>query len=99
MRIFGNVFCCLLPLLWSEHVAAMFAKKQREYELKGCVPEARFRHNLAELFLDNTVSADRALSLLEDAHVAGAAHLKDLCKGPTRKNARLNLRKMLEETC
>ena len=67
---------------------AMFAKRAREYERKDLQPDKRFRANLSELFLDNAISADRALSLLEDANAAGTRHVKDLTKANPYKGKR-----------
>ena len=58
----------------------MFAKRQRQYEIQDLPKDKRFRANLSELFLDNTISADRTLSLLEDAQAAGTRHLNDLAR-------------------
>ena len=79
MKVFHTSFAMVLPWLFLQGVASMFAKRQRCYEDKHEPPERRFRSNAAELFLDNTLSGDRVLSLLEDAHAAGAAHVQDLC--------------------
>ena len=80
----------------------MFAKRQRQYEIQDLPKDKRFRANLSELFLDNTISADRTLSLLEDAQAAGTRHLNDLArpnpykgKSKFRKNAGRDLRRRL----
>ena len=44
-------------------------------------PRKRFRENLADLFLSNDVSGQRAVSLFADAELAGCANVKDLAKG------------------
>ena len=80
----------------------MFLKRQREYELKDCPSDKRFRHNVTELFMDNNISADRTLSLLEDARAAGTKNINDLLrpspyagKSKFRKNASRDLRRRL----
>ena len=88
MLFYINILLFLSPIIWSHHVSAMFAKRQREYDLKDIQPEQRFRHNAAELFLDNQVSGERMLSLLEDAQLAGAENIKDLCKGNCKKKGK-----------
>ena len=56
----------------------MFAKRQRTYQHDEPNPEKRFRHNVAELFLDNQVSADRVQSLINDAKLANTKRVGDL---------------------
>ena len=80
----------------------MFAKRQRQFETQGLPRDKGFRANLSELFLDNAISADRALSLLEDAQAAGTRHVSDLAKpnpykgkSKFRKNAGRDLRRRL----
>ena len=80
----------------------MFAKRQRQYENMNLPKDKRFRANVSELFLDNTISADRALSLFEDAQAAGTRHIHDLAKphpykskSHFRKNAARDLRRRL----
>ena len=59
---------------------AMWHKNDRQYQFQQEPPERRFRSNLAELFLDNQVSADRTMSLFQDARAAGTKHVEDLAK-------------------
>lgn len=80
----------------------MFSKREREFENRDLPEEKRFRMNLSELFLDNGISADRALSLFEDAKAAGAQHVSDLGKpkpykgkSKFRKNAARDLKRRL----
>jgi hypothetical protein len=56
----------------------MWAKRSREYETRQDPPEKRLRNNIAELFLDNAISADRAASLFADAQLAHADYVADL---------------------
>jgi len=56
----------------------MWSKRAREYDRIRDAPEKRFRHNVGELFFDNSASGQRIESLLEDAHLAGAKHIGDL---------------------
>lgn len=78
----------LVPAISVQHVDCMFHRKTREFESEADPPEKRLRHNLAELYLDNQVSADRAISLFTDAHVAGARYVGDLTS--KRPYSRLN---------
>ena len=74
----------------------MFTKRQRTYQHDEPNPEKRFRHNMAELFLDNQVSADRVQSLLDDAKLANAQHIGDLAS--RHHSAKRNLRQSTSST-
>ena len=54
----------------------MFGKRCREQEPEPL--ERRLRSNVADLFLSNTISANRTHSLLEDANAAGNAACQEL---------------------
>lgn len=60
-------------------------------------PTRRFRSNLADLFLSGTVTADRFQQIINDAGVAGAAHVDDLV-GPVDKNTSRQVRRNLLKT-
>ena len=98
--MFHNLWFIFCIVTLTHDVAAMFAKKQRYYEYKEKNLERRFRANVAELFLDNQVSGDRAMSLFEDATAAGTKYTKDLCNKSVRttsfrKNASRDLLRRL----
>jgi hypothetical protein len=98
MKTLMVFFNSALVLLLCIHADAMFSKKQRYYEEKVKDPERRFRSNVAELFLDNQVSADRIMSVFEDAKLAGTKHISDLCsktKSKTKKKFRKNAQRDL----
>jgi hypothetical protein len=98
MKTLMIFFNSALVLLLCIHADAMFSKKQRYYEEKVKDPERRFRSNVAELFLDNQVSADRIMSVFEDAKLAGTKHISDLCsktKSKTKKKFRKNAQRDL----
>lgn len=82
----------------------VFQEAENEEKVKD--PERRFRSNVDELFLDNQVSADRIMSVFEDAKLAGTKHISDLCsktKSKTKKKFRKNaqrdlLRRLLKKS-
>ena len=59
-------------------------------------PSKRLRQNLRDLFVSNDVSGARGQTLFDDAHLAGAAHVRDIAsrssKGTARGNAARNLK-------
>ena len=61
-------------------LCAMFHKRDREHLGKREPPSKRFRSNIADLFLGNQCSAQRASEIYEDADLAGAAFVEDLAK-------------------
>ena len=73
----------------------MFHKRQKIFAEKE-PDNKRFRHNVANLFLTNNVSAIRAGELYADAKAAGAEGVDDLVPSASSgKNAARNLRTKL----
>ena len=66
----------LICVVWLDLVVlcgGMFAKNEQQWErVSHDAPERRFRANIQELVADNSISARRAVSLLEDAAYANA---------------------------
>ena len=75
---------CLSPI---PSAIVMLSKRSRGYDPAGLPGGKRLRSNIADLFLHNTVSAERAHSLYEDAADAGIADVRDLGKRTSGKNA------------
>lgn len=69
----------------------MLSKRPRLAEPE---PKRRLRANLADLFLSGAVSADRYQEIINDADLAGAAHLQDLVH-PVGKNTSRQVRRNL----
>ena len=79
---------------WIHKATAMWGKKNHEWQrLNHDAPEQRFRANLSELFLDNTISGQRAMSLLEDAAYAGADGVESLLSKVKVRTLRRDRRK------
>mgnify|MGYP007018355561 CR=1 FL=1 len=56
----------------------MFGKRERAWEENALPAARRFRANVADLFLSNDVSANRAQSLFADGQASGARNVQDL---------------------
>ena len=69
--------------------AAMFSKRPLPH-LEDVPAAKRLRENLADLFLSNEISGQRATSLFRDAHDAGAAHFRDLRRMGAMPGAKKN---------
>ena len=72
---------------------AMWARRTREYENKQEPDSKRFRSNAAELFLENTLSAERTISLIDDAAAGGCKNLEDLTSKPEKLNGKRDTNK------
>ena len=72
----------------------MLSKRAKGYDPSSLPPAKRLRQNLADAYLSN-VTGTRAQELFADAQAAGAANVKDLAGGTSRKNAARNLKKKL----
>ena len=68
----------------------MLSKRARGYDEEAVPPEKRLRKNIADLFLSNAMSGERAQSLFNDAAAAGASDMRDL-RGRVGHNACRNL--------
>ena len=74
----------------------MHGKRQLPYDVDQIPAARRLRENIADLFLRNEVSGQRASSLCQDGQAAGAQHLDDLVgRRPGRGSARNAHRDML----
>lgn len=81
----------MLLVAWLMGIAlSMFNKRSIPEDYDRAPPEKKFRHNAADLFLSNDVSAQRTVSLMADANAAGAKHVQDLIKG-SKSNISRNL--------
>ena len=58
----------------------MLSKRSLGYDADALPLARRCRENLGDLFLSNTVSADRAVTLARDAEAAGARGLSDIVR-------------------
>ena len=87
----------------------MFHKRAKDHLQPNVPPAKRLRHNLADLFLSNNVSAQRTEEIFEDAQLAGAAfcsdigHPESVATDPEKKKRNKNahrdmLRKFLKGT-
>ena len=56
----------------------MFHKRAKDHLQPNVPPAKRLRHNLADLFLSNNVSAQRTEEIFEDANLAGASFCFDI---------------------
>ena len=59
----------------------MLSKRSLGLDLRDLPPKKKFRANLGDLVLSNTISAERASSLFSDAASSGARHGPDLLRG------------------
>jgi hypothetical protein len=75
----------------------MLSKRSLPYNPQQVPDAKRFRLNLADLFLTNTVSAKRAVGLFADAHSAGTQHIKDLAKIGSSAGSRNSHRDLLRK--
>ena len=73
----------------------MYSKRDLPDDLSEVASSKRFRNNLADLFLNNDVSAKRVLSVYQDAELARAENVKDLSSLKVDKNIHRNLLKKL----
>ena len=73
----------------------MYSKRDLPDDLSEVASSKRFRNNLADLFLNNDVSAKRVLSVYQDAELASAENVKDLSSLKVDKNIHRNLLKKL----
>ena len=80
----------LLKTAW-----CMYSKRDLPDDLSEVASSKRFRNNLADLFLNNDVSAKRVLSVYQDAELASAENMKDLSSLKVDKNIHRNLLKKL----
>ena len=77
----------------------MLSKRSRGDDSASLPPRQRFRHNLADLFLSNQVSAARATALAADAVAAGASGVSDLANiGDAKHRHRNLLRKFMRRS-
>ena len=77
----------------------MLSKRPRGDDSASLPPRQRFRHNLADLFLSNQVSAARATALAADAVAAGASGVSDLANiGDAKHRHRNLLRKFMRRS-
>ena len=77
----------------------MLSKRSLGFDEVKVSPNKRFRLNLTEVFLSNTISAGRAASILRDAAAAGAEGVADLAHMADDKNVHRNLlRKLLKSS-
>ena len=69
----------------------MLSKRSLGLDLRELPPKKRFRANLGDLVLSNTISAERASSLFSDAASSGARHVRDLTRvgGPKHRHRNL----------
>ena len=58
----------------------MLAKRGVGHDLDALPPGKRFIANLADAFLSNEVSGQRAQSLFNDAALAGTANVSDIAR-------------------
>ena len=100
--------CCVRRQLWAQGVGGhrplnMFSKRGRAWDDAQLPPNQRLRRNIADLYLNNDVSAARAQTLFADAQAAGAPNMGDLAKagksGSLGKNLSRDLmRKLLKNS-
>jgi hypothetical protein len=80
-------------------ITIMLHKRAIPHEPDEVQPKRRLRQNLADLFLGNNVSGQRAQTLFSDATLSGAGHCDDLGKagssGKHPKNASRDIRSKL----
>ena len=70
----------------------MFNKRALDQEkLQEVALDKRLKHDLTDLFLSNSISAERSARLAENAALAGAQHLESLQVDRTGKNASRDL--------
>ena len=100
---------CLSLVLFLTDFRNMFHKRAKDHLQPNVPPAKRLRHNLADLFLSNNVSAQRTEEIFEDAQLAGAAfcsdigHPESVATDPEKKKRNKNahrdmLRKFLKGT-
>jgi hypothetical protein len=76
--------------------AAMISKHAKGYENEDLPASKRLRHNLADLYLSNEISALRASTLISDAAAAHASNVADLVSdGRNKKNLARDLTRKL----
>ena len=86
----GSGQFCLLSQMWS--------KRSLGFDTTRISKARRLRTNLADLFLGNEISGDRAAGLFSDAREAGSAHVADLATtGASSSNAHRNLLRRLKK--
>ena len=69
----------------------MLSKRSLGLDLRELPPKKRFRANLGDHVLSNTISAERVSSLFSDAASSGARHVRDLTRvgGPKHRHRNL----------
>ena len=82
----------------SASINTMYSKNSLPYDPQDVPPSRRFRLNVADLFLSNLVSAERAQSLVEDAAAAGAQGMSDLQETGDSRHVHRNLTRRLLKT-
>jgi hypothetical protein len=73
----------------------MLSKRSRGDDSASLPPRQRFRHNLADLFLSNQVSAARATALALDVVAVGASGVSDLANIGDAKHRHRNFLRTL----
>ena len=84
-----------VPFVCCKSLCAMLGKRSLGFDVAGVPSGKRLRHNVADLFLSNSVSATRAASLFCDAAAAGAEGVGDLQRVGAPKHHHRNLLKKL----
>ena len=97
-KVFINCLIVLLRAALQVRVSKMFSKHARPYDDSDLPPSRRFRHNAADLFLENTISGRRAATLFRDAADAGTQHVSDVAS-VRNKNAHRDLTRKLLRKC
>ncbi len=84
-------------LLAADAAMAMYSKRHLGEDYEKAAPDKKLRSNLAALFCQNDVSGQRAASLFQDAHSAGAAYMQDVSSILPDKNSSRNLTRRLSK--
>ena len=72
---------------------AMYSKRARVSDDPD--PTRRMRNNIADLFLSNDISANRAWEMFDDGIASGTRHMKDLQKAGKKGQLPKNLNRDL----
>ena len=69
----------------------MLSKRSLGLDLRDMPPKKKFKADLGDLVLSNTISAEKASSLSSDAASSGARHVRDLTRvgGPKHRHRNL----------
>ena len=77
--------------------SSMYSKRHLGEDYQQAPPDKKLKANLAALFCQNDISGQRAASLFQDAHAAGAANMRDVSDILPNKNSQRNLSRRLNK--